>query len=58
MNNAFERKVEERLQEYLQKGEDHDRVLQMICRDFPCMDEKTRNHCADIVYRHYFTILR
>ena len=55
MNNAFERKVEERLQEYLQKGEDHDTVLEMICRDFPCMDEKTRNHCADIVYRHYFT---
>ena len=54
-NDPFERSVSERLQEYLQKGVDHDKVLQMIRRDFPCMDEKTRNHCEDLVYRHYFT---
>lgn len=38
LNNPFEKQVSERLDEYLKQGLPHDKVLNMIGRDFPYMD--------------------
>lgn len=53
LNNPFEKRVSERLEKCLKLGLPHDLVLDMIARDFPCMDAKVRDYCANTVYRHY-----
>ena len=53
LDNPFERKVSERLDEYLRRGLPHDMVLDMIGRDFPYMDEEVRSRCENTAYVHY-----
>ena len=53
LDNPFERKVSERLDEYLKRGLPHDMVLDMIGRDFPYMDEEVRTRCENTAYVHY-----
>lgn len=53
LDNPFERKVSERLDEYLERGLPHDMVLDMIGRDFPYMDEEVRSRCENTTYVHY-----
>lgn len=53
LDNPFERKVSERLDEYLERGLPHDMVLDMIGRDFPYMDEEVRSRCESTAYVHY-----
>ena len=53
LNNPFEKRVSERLDEYLKRGLPHDMVLDMIGRDFPCMDAEVRDHCEATAYLHY-----
>ena len=53
LDNPFERKVSERLDEYLERGLPHDMVLDMIGRDFPYMDEEVRSRCENTAYVHY-----
>ena len=53
LDNPFERKVSERLDEYLERGLLHDMVLDMIGRDFPYMDEEVRSRCENTTYVHY-----
>lgn len=53
LDNPFERKVSERLDEYLKRGLPHDMVLDMIGRDFPCMDAEVMDHCETTAYLHY-----
>lgn len=53
--STFEMTVYERLEKYMQIGLGHDEVLQMIGRDFPCVDEKVRKECEKIAFNHYFS---
>ena len=53
LNNPFEKRVSERLDEYLRRGLPHDMVLDMIGRDFPYMDEEVRSRCENTAYVHY-----
>lgn len=53
LNNPFEKRVGERLDEYLRRGLPHDMVLDMIGRDFPYMDEEVRSRCENTAYVHY-----
>ena len=53
LNNPFEKRVGERLDEYLERGLPHDMVLDMIGRDFPYMDEEVRSRCENTAYIHY-----
>lgn len=53
LNNPFEKRVSERLDEYLERGLPHDMVLDMIGRDFPYMDEEVRSRCENTAYVHY-----
>lgn len=53
LNNPFEKQVSERLEKYLALGLPHDMVLDMIGRDFPCMDAEVRDHCENTAYIHY-----
>lgn len=53
LNNPFEKRVSERLDEYLERGLLHDMVLDMIGRDFPYMDEEVRSRCENTAYVHY-----
>lgn len=53
LNNPFEKRVGERLDEYLRRGLPHDMVLDMIGRDFSYMDEEVRSRCENTAYVHY-----
>lgn len=55
LNDPFEKQVSERLDEYLHRGLPHDVVLDMIGRDFPCMDSELRDHCENTVFIHHYT---
>ena len=55
LNNPFEKQVSERLDEYLKCGLPHDKVLNMIGRDFPYMDSEVSEHCEDKAFIHHYT---
>lgn len=55
LNNPFEKAVSERLDEYLHRGLPHDVALDMIGRDFPCMDSEVREHCENTAFIHHYT---
>lgn len=55
LNDPFEKQVSERIDEYLHRGLPHDVVLDMIGRDFPCMDSEMRDHCENTVFIHHYT---
>lgn len=55
LNNPFEKQVSERLDEYLKQGLPHDKVLNMIGRDFPYMDNEVSDHCEDTAFIHHYT---
>lgn len=55
LNNPFEKQVSERLDEYIKRGLPHDMVLDMIGRDFPCMDAEVRDHCETTAYIHHYS---
>ena len=46
LNNAFEKQVCERMEEYMSHGTAHDQVLEMIGYDFPYMDSSVWDHCV------------
>ncbi len=53
LDNSLERIVCNRLQEYLRSNLPHDKVLELIGRDFPCLDEVLVAKCEHEVYMHY-----
>lgn len=53
LNNPFEKNVYERLKGYLEADIQHDKVLNMIGRDFPYMDTRIRELCENTVYLHF-----
>ena len=55
MDDKFQAKVSERLQHYMNCGLEHDTVLKMIGRDFPCMDNEALDCCVNAAYQRYYS---
>ena len=53
LNNPFEKQVSERLENYMTSGLSMDDTLDAICRDFPFMDNKVREHCENTAFIYY-----
>ena len=53
LNNPFEKQVSERLENYMTSGLSMDDTLDAICRDFPYMDNKVREHCENTAFIYY-----
>lgn len=53
--DPFQKKVNERLDDYFMSGRTHDEVLDMIARDFPYMSAELRECCEHKAYKHFFT---
>lgn len=53
LDNSLERIVCDRLREYLGSNLSHDTVLELIGRDFPCLDEDLVAKCEHETYMHY-----
>lgn len=53
LSKPFEKQVSERLAKYLHLNLPHDRVLDLLGRDFPYMDTDVRETCENIAYLHH-----
>lgn len=55
LTNPFEKRVSERLDEYIKLGLPHDKVLNVIGRDFPYMDNEVSDHSEDTAFIYHYT---
>ena len=55
LDDPFQKKVNDRLDDYFMSGRTHDEVLDMIARDFPYMGAELRECCERKAYKHFFT---
>ncbi len=54
LNDPLEKKVNDRLEEYMKSGKPFDKVFDMIVRDFPYMSMELVERCEHKAYRHFF----